>query len=41
MPQPKIAEEREIMRQLQERRETRSDHKSPDWVAAFWRNLRS
>lgn len=34
-PQPKIKDERELMRQLQEKRET-PDHRDPQWTHEFW-----
>lgn len=40
--QPTKQEEREIMRELQERRERATpQHKSPDWLSAYWRRLAS
>jgi hypothetical protein len=32
-------EERRIMQRLMERRERETEHKSPDWVAAYWRQV--
>jgi len=36
MQQPTKQQEREIMRQLQEQRETQ-DHRDPQWVHDYWR----
>jgi hypothetical protein len=38
-PQPKIKDERKLMRDLMRQRERSSEHRSPDWLAAFWRRV--